>query len=131
MATAGKPSRTLPWRAAPDGVRVAIRVTPKSSRAKIGGVTDLAAGGVAIKVHVNAPPEGGKANAAVLHLLAKTWRIPKTALSVTTGAAGRTKTVHIAGTPEILLADLAAWLDNADAAGQKPGMNDPTREPNR
>ncbi|MHA1564764.1 MAG: DUF167 family protein, partial [Alphaproteobacteria bacterium] len=78
-------------------MRVLVRVTPKASRAQIGDIMELPDGRVAIKVHVNAPPEGGKANAALLRLLAKTWRLPKTSLAVTAGNTSRIKTVHITG----------------------------------
>ena len=104
-----------PWSAVADGVRIAVRVSPGASRAQIGGFVDLPDGRVALRIHVTAPPEGGKANAAMLRLLAKSWRLPRTAFSVTAGAGARTKTVHIAGAADALLADLSAWLNNAPA----------------
>lgn len=73
-------------------------------------------GRIALQVHVNAPPEGGKANAAMLRLLAKTWRLPKTNLAVTAGTTSRLKTVQITGDSENLIAHLAAWLDKAATA---------------
>ena len=100
-----------PWLGVSDGIRVFVRVTPKASRAKIGGLVALADGRVAIQVHVNAPAQDGKANAALLRLLAKSWRLPKTSLGVIAGTTSRIKTVHIAGDGKVLAADLAAWLD--------------------
>jgi len=88
---------------------VRLKVTPKAASDRIGGVEPQADGGAALKIAVTAAPENGKANAAVVRLLAREWRLPRTALSVTAGAAGRKKTLTIAGDAGSLLADLEAW----------------------
>lgn len=49
--------------------------------------------GAALKVAVAAPPESGKANAAVLALLAETLGVPVATLSVTTGHTRPRKTI--------------------------------------
>ena len=54
-------------------------------------------GGVVLKVAVTAPPEGGKANKTLIKLLAKSWRLPKTSVSVKKGAKNRLKTLLIEG----------------------------------
>lgn len=93
-----------------DGVKVTVRVSPKASRDKIDGVVDTADGGRALKVAVTAPPEDGKANDAVLRLLAKAWKIPKSAMEVSVGAASRSKTVMIgAAHPRDLFEFLKDW----------------------
>ncbi|RME64605.1 MAG: DUF167 domain-containing protein, partial [Alphaproteobacteria bacterium] len=76
--------------------RVALRVVPKARRAGLGGVVTDAAGQPRLKVHVNAPADGGKANRAVLKLLAKTWRLAPTQLAIIQGAANRDKLVAAA-----------------------------------
>lgn len=45
---------------------------------------------------VKAPPVDGKANAAVIALLAKHFGVPKSAVTIKSGAAGRLKLVQIA-----------------------------------
>lgn len=45
---------------------------------------------------VTAPPEDGKANAAVCKLLAKALGVPKSAVVVTRGESSRHKTVEVA-----------------------------------
>ncbi len=62
-----------------------------------------AAGRVSLKVRVSAPPEDGKANAAVVRLLAKRWGVAPSRLSVVRGATGRSKTIEIEGGDQDLL----------------------------
>lgn len=73
------------------------------------GIERDAAGAAYIKATVTAPAEGGKANAALLKLLAKTWKLPKTSLSIASGATSRHKVVHIAGQPADLSDALEKW----------------------
>ena len=63
--------------------------------------------GPALRVAVNAPPEDGKANAAVIALLAEAFDVAKSAVSVVTGATDRRKLVEIRGNSR----DLGACLD--------------------
>ncbi len=92
-----------------DGARVAVRLTPGSSANKIRGFVRAADGSTALKATVTAVPEAGKANLALLKLLAKTWKLPKTSLSVASGATARHKVVHIAGDPAALYETLVKW----------------------
>lgn len=67
------------------GTEIAVRVTPKASR------NAVRAEGGALRVHVTAVPEGGKANAAVIKLLAKAIGVPKSRLVLLRGATARDK----------------------------------------
>ena len=67
-------------------------------------------GGVALKAAVTAPPEDGKANAALVALLAKAWRVPKSAISVIAGASDRRKTLLVEGDPTLLLGRMTGAL---------------------
>jgi len=100
---------------ADDGVRVSLRVTPRAARAGLGGVAADAAGRPYLKVRVNAPAEGGKANAAAIKLLARALRLPPSRLRIVAGAKDRTKVVHIAGDPRALAAQLSAWIEKNNA----------------
>ena len=104
-----------PFAVVADGVRVSLRVTPKASRNTMGGLAERADGGVALKVSVTAAPEDGKANQAVIELLAKAWKTSKSSISVAAGAADRNKIVVVAGDP----ADLAPRMEAALAAAQR------------
>ncbi|HKW55679.1 MAG TPA: DUF167 family protein [Stellaceae bacterium] len=92
----------LPFAAAPDGLRLAVRLTPKASAARIVGLAPEADGSIALKVAVTAPPEAGKANDALLALVADLLGLKRRDLTLTLGAAHRRKLVHIAGDPAAL-----------------------------
>lgn len=94
------------------GVRIAVRPTPGASRAAVLGTVAEPDGGVALKASVTAMPEAGQANAALIRLLAKRWRLPKNALTLVAGARGRRKVLHVAGDPD----DLAARIRGAPPA---------------
>jgi hypothetical protein len=72
--------------------RVRLRVSPGSRRAGIVGRH-----GDAWKVRVTAPAEGGRANEAVVRLLAETFRLPRSSVSLVSGHGAREKIVELAG----------------------------------
>lgn len=104
----------LPFAPAEGGVRVALRVAPKSARNRVERVTRDAAGAAMLKVAVTAAPERGRANAAVIALLAKEWRLPKSAFTVAAGAADRRKSLFVAGDPAQLMKRLEGWMAASD-----------------
>lgn len=73
------------------GADLTLRVTPNASRA--GLVRD----GDVIRISVTVTPEKGKANAAVLKLLAKALGVPKSSLTIIRGGTGRDKVVRVSG----------------------------------
>jgi len=97
---------------ASDGVRVTVRLTPKAARNRIEGVADTADGSLVLKVSVTAVPEKGKANAALLKLLAEALRVPKSSLSIVAGATDRRKVVLVGGADPALAATLAAEIND-------------------
>ncbi len=82
----------LPQPPAP-GTTLAVRVTPKAARERIGEVRALPDGTPELCVYVTVAPEDGKANAAVLRLLAKHFGVAPSSLRVMRGAQGRNKLV--------------------------------------
>ncbi len=87
-----------------------IRLTPKSSRDGIAGIETLSDGRTFLKVRVRAVPEAGEANAALLRLLAKSLKIPSSAVTLKSGATARLKIVRIAGEPAELCERLEALI---------------------
>lgn len=104
----------LPLTALPEGVRLAVKVTPKASREGIQGLARGADGTAALKVSLTAPPEDGKANAALIKLLAKAWGVPKSSISIASGAASRRKTVLVAGDRPAIQRKLESWWEGID-----------------
>lgn len=80
-----------------DGLRLAVRLTPKAGRDAIDGLKPTADGGVELAVKVTAVPENGKANDALLRLLAKRLKLPVSRLQLVTGATDRHKQILIEG----------------------------------
>jgi uncharacterized protein (TIGR00251 family) len=103
-----------PFRAARDGLLVDIRLQPGASRARVDGLAVLDDGATVLKVRVTEPPEDGKANAALIKLLAKAWKLPKSSLTLVAGHSDRRKTLAVAGEPAELLCDLEHWLAALD-----------------
>ena len=89
---------------------MALRVQPSARRDALEGVAELADGALVLKVKVSAVPEAGRANSALIKLLAKTWGLPKSDLELLAGHGQRRKTLLVAGDPAALEATLGAWL---------------------
>jgi len=98
---------------------VLLRVQPNSSREGCEGLALLADGRAALKVRVGAPPEGGKANTALIKLLAKAWKLPKSAISIVAGHGQRQKTLLVSGDPAALESGLERWLAGLGEAGRR------------
>jgi uncharacterized protein (TIGR00251 family) len=99
-----------------DGLILAVRVSPNASRAAIDGIVTDADGSQYLKIAVTVPPENGKANEAVIALLAKTLRLAKSTVSLTGGATARRKTLLIAGETRELETRITEWLRVRNAA---------------
>ena len=85
-----------------EGVLLPVRLTPRARRNAIAGIAEDPDGTRRLKVSVTAAPERGKANAALVRLLAKSWGLPKSAISIKSGATSRAKTLLVAARPEAL-----------------------------
>ncbi len=77
-------------------MRLAVRLTPRGGRDAIDGWAVDGEGRPYLKVRVTAPPVEGAANAALLAFLAKSLGVPKSSLSIASGAGARLKLIEIA-----------------------------------
>ncbi len=84
-----------------------MRLTPKGGRDALDGVETLADGRSVLKARVRAAPENGRANEALIALIAAALRVPKSAVAIRAGATSRIKTVFVAGVPAPYLDALA------------------------
>jgi len=105
-----------PFRATADGLLVSLRLQPNASRDRVEGLVRLDDGATVLKLRVSAPPEDGKANAALIKLLAKTWKLPKSSLSLVAGQTARRKTLLIIGDPAALRVRLEGWAAGLQAS---------------
>ena len=76
------------------GTRLRLRVTPGAKQTTIVGVH-----GGALKLSVAAAPERGKANRAVVALLARALGLPSSAVTITAGESSKDKVAEIALAP--------------------------------
>ncbi len=86
----------LPFKRVEGGLLLAVHLTPKSAKDMLGEIVDGAAG-VELKVKVRAVPDKGKANQALVKLLGKQFRWPKSSIEVIKGQQSRHKIVKIYG----------------------------------
>ncbi len=96
--------------ATPRGVQFGVRAQPRASRDRIVGPH-----GEALKVAVSAPPEGGKANEALLRLLAKALGVSRSAVRLVGGRASRDKLIEVEG---LTLEQLRERIANIVASGK-------------
>lgn len=73
-------------------VLLRLKVVPGASRSQVAGLL-----GDRLKVRVAAPPEAGKANAAVLALLANALGVKASSLSIESGGTNPEKVVRVTG----------------------------------
>ncbi len=71
---------------------IRVKVTPRSSRTEIAGRENDV-----YRVKLTDPPVEGRANKALIALLAEKLRIPKRDIEIVSGDKGRLKTVRVRG----------------------------------
>lgn len=104
------PPASGPWTLSGEAVLLHVRVTPKSARDEIGGIRQLADGSPVLQARVRAVPENGKANEALVRLLAKALGVPASAVHVEAGAGSRLKSIRIEGDAKNTIARLTKLL---------------------
>ena len=101
------------------GVEVLVFCQPKAARSALVGTH-----GGALKVKVKAPPVEGKANRALLDLLAGVLAVPRGRLTLVSGEQSRNKRVRVDGVDAVgTLAAILAAL--APPAGDRPSGRQP------
>jgi uncharacterized protein len=103
---------TSPLRAGKGGLLLSVRATPNAARDEIPGLHTAADGAVSLIVKVTAAPDKGRANRAIIDMLARASDLPKSAFALLSGETDRKKTLLVSGNPAALEA-LIARLVNA------------------
>ena len=75
-----------------DGTVLAVHVQPGAGRTEVVGRH-----GDALKIRVAAPPTGGRANDAVVDLVAREFGLKKSDIQITSGASSRQKRLQLSG----------------------------------
>jgi uncharacterized protein (TIGR00251 family) len=76
----------------PDGCMLPVRVHPGARTNAVTGVHDGA-----LKISLTTPPTDGRANEALIAFLAERLRIPRSQISLVSGATSRSKTLRVTG----------------------------------
>ena len=92
-------------------MEISVRLQPAARRAAVEGLQTLADGSVALKVAVTEAPEHGKANAALIKMLARALKVPKGTVEIVSGQKQRNKKLFLSGDIRGLEPRLSAWLD--------------------
>jgi uncharacterized protein (TIGR00251 family) len=87
-------------------LRLRVRLTPKGGGDRIEGWWTDSTGQAALKARVAAPTEEGKANTALIDMLARALKVRKSDVRVASGATSRLKTIEIDGDEKLLSARL-------------------------
>ncbi|MES2452212.1 MAG: DUF167 family protein [Pseudomonadota bacterium] len=90
------------WGLRPDGIAIAVRVTPRSSRDSLAAGTEEH-----FAARLAAPPVEGAANVALIALVARAFGVPKRDVRLTAGETARLKRLFISG-DAASLAEIAA-----------------------
>jgi len=78
-----------------------VQVVPRSSRSEVVGEHNSA-----LRVRLAAPPVDGAANDELIHVLAKTFKVSRSAVTILSGHSSRLKQVSIDGVSESALEKL-------------------------
>ena len=90
-------------------MRIRVRLTPRAGADRLIGVAAAAEGPV-LRAAVAAPAEAGRANAALVDLLARACGAPRRAVAILAGGKSRSKLVQVTGDPAVLVPRLLAVL---------------------
>ncbi len=96
------------------GVTLSVRLQPAARKSEIVGLRELDDTSSVLLVRVTAPPEKGKANAALLKLLSKHFAIPRKDLSLLLGEVDRRKVILITGDKDRVTQALSEMFERLD-----------------
>ncbi len=76
--------------ALPDGVRLAVQISPNAKKTEVIGVLDDL-----LKLRLQAQPIDGRANAALIQFIAAALAVPRSAVTITHGLTSKKKLVAV------------------------------------
>ena len=90
-----------------EGLRIEVKVQPRSSRNQISGEQEGA-----LKVKLTAPPVEGEANQALVNFLARSLKLPRKNIILIRGETTRNKLIEIRGISKEQLLQTLGVQDN-------------------
>ncbi len=91
------------------GLLIRVRLRPAGRRDGILGLAEGVDGRPVLKATVTRAPENGKANQALIKMLAREWKVAKSSFEVYQGHTSRNKTLKLHGDASELATLLDAW----------------------
>ena len=82
----------IPLHVSPDGVSFAVKVQPRARKNAVTGEL-----GDALKLALTAPPVEGRANAACVEFFANLLDVPRSSVTIASGASNRRKVIRVVG----------------------------------
>jgi len=97
------------FRTCTDGLFLFVRVTPKSQQDRISGLEDFD-NQTRLKVRLRALPSDGEANKSLCRVVARWLGVPKSAVTLVSGGAGRNKKLLVNGESDRLKESIENWV---------------------
>jgi len=83
-------------------ITLTVRVVSRASRSEIAGYHDGA-----LRIRVAAAPVEGAANRELIRFLSKSFRVPQSAVTITSGSNSKNKIIQITNPSTVTLAELS------------------------
>ena len=86
----------IPYKKGKGGITLTVSVEPRSAKAGIQVIR-----GDSLKIKLTAPPVDGAANKQLVEVLAKEFRVKKSAITIVRGETSKNKIVYIEGVDSV------------------------------
>lgn len=106
-------SENDPFGMEPDGVRLAVRLTPRAHRNRLDGVVVGADGRPALHLRLVAPPVEGAANKALIAFVAEALDMRNADVGIRSGDTARLKMLFLHGDAVSIVKRLRDWISKA------------------
>jgi uncharacterized protein (TIGR00251 family) len=99
-----------PWKREGDGLRLAVRATPRARRSELAGIASDADGRPLLMVRLAAPPVEGAANDELVRFLAALLDLRRSQVAIRSGDNARIKQLLLSGDADQLAARLESLI---------------------
>ena len=112
-----------PWAVVENGLMLSVRLTPRGGSDRLEGIERLANGRIVVKARVRAIAEDGKANDALLALVARGAALPASRVTLAAGGASRLKTLYCQGDSARIAHALQTTLGLAASSDERAALD--------